>query len=62
MFLSDPKGKSTIINLLLRFYDAREGKILLDGREYPSVKVHQLRRLFGVVTQETELFALTVKE
>jgi ABC-type multidrug transport system fused ATPase/permease subunit len=55
-------GKSTIINMLLRFYDAREGKILLDGHEYESLKVHQLRRLFGVVTQETELFAMTVLE
>jgi len=35
---------------------------LLDGREYESLKVHELRRLFGVVTQETELFALTVEE
>jgi len=55
-------GKSTIINLLLRFYDAREGKLTLDGHDYPSLKVNQLRRLFGVVTQETELFALTVEE
>jgi ATP-binding cassette subfamily B protein len=55
-------GKSTIINLLLRFYDPREGKLVLDGRDYESIKVDQLRRLFGVVTQETELFALTVEE
>jgi ABC-type multidrug transport system fused ATPase/permease subunit len=55
-------GKSTIINLLLRFYDPREGTIKLDGKDYESLKVHQLRRLFGVVTQETELFALTVEE
>ena len=55
-------GKSTIINLLLRFYDPREGKLVLDGRDYNSIKVDQLRRLFGVVTQETELFALTVEE
>ncbi|CAB9498246.1 Lactococcin-G-processing and transport ATP-binding protein LagD [Seminavis robusta] len=55
-------GKSTIINLLLRFYDPRGGKLVLDGRDYESIKVHELRRLFGVVTQETELFALTVEE
>ena len=55
-------GKSTIISLLLRFYDARGGKLMLDGRDYESLKVGQLRRLFGVVTQETELFALTVEE
>jgi len=55
-------GKSTIINLLLRFYDPKEGKLILDGRDYESLQVHQLRRLFGVVTQETELFALTVEE
>ena len=35
---------------------------MLDGKDYSSLKVHQLRRLFGVVTQETELFALTVEE
>lgn len=35
---------------------------MLDGRDYESLKVGQLRRLFGVVTQETELFALTVEE
>ena len=55
-------GKSTLISLLLRFYDVKKGKVLIDGREYESLKVQQLRRLFGVVTQETELFALTVEE
>lgn len=55
-------GKSTIINLLLRFYDTKAGSISVDGREYPTLKVDQLRRLFGVVTQETELFAMTVEQ
>ena len=55
-------GKSTIINLLLRFYDPKVGTISLDGRSYDSLKVNELRRMFGVVTQETELFALTVEE
>jgi len=55
-------GKSTIINLLLRFYDPKRGQVFLDGKPYESLRVHQLRRLFGVVTQDTELFALTVEE
>lgn len=44
--------------MLLRFYDPKQGTISLDGKSYPSMKVNQLRKLFGVVTQETELFAL----
>jgi len=55
-------GKSTIINLLLRFYDPKGGKLILDGKDYENIRVNQLRRSFGVVTQETELFALTVEE
>ena len=55
-------GKSTIINLLLRFYDPREGRLLLDGKPYESLRVHDLRKLFGVVTQDTELFALSIEE
>lgn len=46
----------------MRFYDPKEGKIFLDGREYESLRVNQLRRVFGVVTQETELFPLTIEE
>ena len=55
-------GKSTVINLLLRFYDPREGSVMIDGRPYSCLRVDQLRRLFGVVTQETELFTTTVEE
>ena len=55
-------GKSTIINLLLRFYDTKDGSLLIDGRDYKSLKVPQLRSLFGVVTQETELFSASVEE
>ena len=54
-------GKSTIINLLLRFYDTKDGNVLLDGRDYRSLKVSELRKLFGVVSQETELFSTTVE-
>ena len=52
-------GKSTVINIILRFYDVKDGSVLLDGRNYKSLKVSQLRSLFGVVTQETELFSGT---
>jgi ATP-binding cassette subfamily B protein len=55
-------GKSTIVNMLMRFYDCKEGSISIDGRNYESLKVSQLRKLFGVVSQETELFAKTVAE
>jgi ATP-binding cassette subfamily B protein len=55
-------GKSTIVNMLLRFYDPKQGSITLDGIPYETLKVSQLRALFGVVSQDTELFAKTISE
>jgi len=55
-------GKTTLIKMLLRFYDPKAGSITLDGRPYTSLKVDDLRSLFGVVSQDTELFAKTVEE
>jgi len=55
-------GKSTVINLLLRFYDVRAGCITLDGRRYQDLKVRDIRKLMGLVAQDTELFARTIQE
>ncbi|MEE8440713.1 MAG: ABC transporter ATP-binding protein, partial [Spirochaetia bacterium] len=55
-------GKSTIVNLLPRFYDVRNGTILVDGTDIRSVRVSSLRRQIGMVLQETTLFATTIRE
>jgi subfamily B ATP-binding cassette protein MsbA len=53
-------GKSTIADLLPRFYDPTSGQICIDGIPITAVKVHDLRNLIGVVTQESILFNDTV--
>jgi ATP-binding cassette subfamily B multidrug efflux pump len=53
-------GKSTIINLLLRFYDVTSGRILVDGEDVRHVDLQQLRRLFSLVLQDVHLFSGTV--
>jgi ABC-type multidrug transport system fused ATPase/permease subunit len=55
-------GKSTITNLLMRFYEATEGRILLDGHDIRDLKLADLRRQFAVVPQESVLFATTLAE
>ena len=55
-------GKSTIINLIPRFYDPTQGRILLDGRDTHQVTVNSLREQIGIVLQDTRLFATTVRE
>ena len=55
-------GKSTIINLIPRFYDATEGRILVDGHDIRSVTINSLRDQIGIVLQETTLFATTIRE
>lgn len=54
-------GKSTIVNLLLRFYDAQSGQIILDGRDIRSYEVDSLRRRFGVVLQSDAIFADSIR-
>lgn len=54
-------GKSTIIGLLLRFYDIDEGAILLDGINIKEYDLYFLRRLFGLVSQEPVLFNGTIE-
>ena len=55
-------GKTTLINLLMRFYDVREGAIAVDGRDIRQVTRHSLRDNVGMVLQETWLRAGTVRE
>ncbi|MBQ8928194.1 MAG: ABC transporter ATP-binding protein [Oscillospiraceae bacterium] len=55
-------GKSTVINLLLRFYDVQEGRILLDGTDTREMTRDSLRSCFGMVLQETWIFTGTVAE
>jgi len=55
-------GKSTIINLLPRFYDPTEGKITVDGHDLRDIKVESLRKQIGIVLQETTLFSGTIRE
>ena len=55
-------GKSTIINLIPRFYDPTEGIITIDGQDIRNVKIESLRRQIGIVLQETTLFTGTIRE
>ena len=55
-------GKSTIINLLLRFYDIDSGKIIVSGRDISDITRDSLRSSFGMVLQETWVFTGTVAE
>ncbi len=54
-------GKSTIANLLTRFYDVNEGSILIDGENIRNITQNSLRSLLGLVTQDSILFNDTVK-
>ena len=55
-------GKTTLINLLLRFYDIQEGQILLDGTNIQDVSLKDLRSQFALVLQDNALFSGTVLE
>lgn len=55
-------GKSTMLNLLTRFYDVTGGKILLDGRDIRDYSLKDLHRQFGIVLQESYIFSVSVKE
>ncbi|MGE3275249.1 MAG: ABC transporter ATP-binding protein [Vicinamibacterales bacterium] len=53
-------GKTTVISLLLRFYDVSRGRILLDGRDIRTFDLHALRRHFSLVLQDVHLFSGTI--
>ena len=55
-------GKTTLVSLLTRFYDVKEGAIRIDGRDVRSVTQDSLRRQMGIVLQDTFLFSGTVME
>ena len=55
-------GKTTIINLLMRFYDADKGRILLDGRDITTIDRQSVRKLFGMVLQDTYIRNASVKD
>jgi ATP-binding cassette subfamily B protein len=55
-------GKTTIINLIPRFYDASEGAVLIDGHDVRDVQLDSLRSQIGIVLQETNLFSGTIRD
>ena len=55
-------GKTTIINLLMRFYDVDEGIIKIDGIPIKNIKIDSLRKLYGMVLQDTWLYSASIKE
>ncbi len=55
-------GKTTIINLIPRFYDVSEGRVLIDGRDVRDVTLESLRSHIGIVLQETTLFSGTIRD
>jgi len=55
-------GKTTVLSLLLRFYDVQRGSICIDGRDIRTYEVGSLRRQFGIVLQESLLFNVSVAE
>ncbi len=55
-------GKSTLIKLLLRFYDPSHGRILIDGQPIHSVSLHSLRRAIGLVSQDVYLFEGSIRD
>ena len=55
-------GKTTIVNLLMRFYDPDSGKITIDGHDIGEISRNEVRNLFGMVLQDTWLFSGTVAE
>ena len=58
---SSGSGKTTIANLINRMYDINSGEVLIDNISVKSIKVNELRKLFGIVTQDSILFSDTIE-
>ena len=55
-------GKSTLADLIPRFYDVKKGKIIIDGRDIRKYKIDSLRKMMGIVTQETILLNTSIRD
>ncbi|MBR6003840.1 MAG: ABC transporter ATP-binding protein [Lachnospiraceae bacterium] len=55
-------GKTTVVNLISRFYDAESGRVLIDGHDVKSVTIESLRHQMGIMTQDNFLFSGTIKD
>lgn len=55
-------GKSTVVNLVSRFYDIKEGQLLIDGSDIKSVTLDSLRTQMGIMTQDSYIFSGTIRE
>lgn len=55
-------GKTTIVNLISRFYDSQSGKVLIDGYDVKDVTIESLRHQMGIMTQDNYLFSGTIKD
>lgn len=55
-------GKTTIVNLISRFYDCQKGEVLIDGKDVQKVDLESLRSQMGIMLQDTFLFSTTIKE
>ena len=55
-------GKSTVVNLVSRFYDIRDGQILIDGKDIRDVELASLRTQMGIMTQDNYIFSGTIRE
>lgn len=55
-------GKTTIVNLISRFYDIQEGRILIDGYDVKEISIESLRQQMGVMTQDNFLFSGTIRD
>ena len=55
-------GKSTIVNLISRFYDVQQGTVSIDGHDIRKVSIESLRRQMGIMTQDNFLFSGTIKD
>ena len=55
-------GKTTVVNLISRFYDAQAGRVLIDGQDVKSVTIESLRHQMGIMTQDNFLFSGTIRD